>query len=394
MKSQFSRTVWILGFISLFADISSELLYPVLPVYLRQAGYSMLALGLLEGIANVIAGVSKGYFGHLSDVMQKRNVFVRWGYGLSAVGKMVMMGSPDLTRIYVARTTDRLGKGVRTAPRDAMLALDSSPETRAAVFGFHRAMDTLGAAIGPALALGWLVFHPGDYSTLFTLAFIPAVLSFIFTLGLRDKSSARVSVSKTRVGFFAYLRYWKSGPAEFRKLMLPLLVMGIVNSPDVFLLMALKEAGLSDTYMIGVYIAYNLIYALLATPVGALADKVGKIKVLIAGVLLFALTYAGMSIGAALWFFLLMFVLYAAAMSCLESVAKAIIAGQVPEEERGQAIGFYTSTSSISVLIAGAWTGLLWSKGGPALVFAITATVALISFMLLVRLKVNAEKQR
>lgn len=384
-KSKFARNVWWLGLISLFADISSELLYPVLPVYLKQAGYSMLALGLLEGIANVVAGISKGYFGHQSDVLQRRSLFVRWGYGLSAIGKVIMVGAPDLFRIYAGRMTDRLGKGIRTAPRDALLALESTPETRAAVFGFHRGLDTLGAAIGPALALCWLYFFPGDYVTLFTLAFIPAVISFLFTLRVKEKKPEHTLPQKKYVGFFSYFSYWKMGPPAFRKLLFPLIVLALVNSPDVFLLMALKEAGYSDTTMIAVYILYNLVYATLALPIGNIADRIGKVKVMLAGMLLFSICYAGMAYLDAVFSFIILFAMYALSMACLESVGKAVISSIAPAQERGRAIGFYTSVNSIGMLVAGAWTGLLWPIGGPALVFTITACLAFVAFVLLKR---------
>lgn len=382
-RTQFSKNVWLLGLISLFADISSELLYPILPLYLKEAGYSMLALGLLEGIANVIAGVSKGYFGHQSDVLQRRSVFVKWGYGLSALGKILMIGSPDLLRIFSGRITDRFGKGIRTAPRDSLLSMESTPETRAAVFGFHRGLDTLGAAIGPSLALVWLWWMPGDYSTLFTIAFIPAVISMLLAFRLKEKKVNTQVNAKSHVGFFSYFNYWKTSHQSFRKFLFPLMLFALVNSPDVFLLMALKEAGFSDTTMIAVYILYNLLYALLAMPIGVLADRFGKIKIMLFGVFLFAVCYAGMAWMNSLAAFIVFFAVYAISISCLESVAKAVISTIVPSHERGQAIGFYTSVNSLGVLFAGAWTGGLWSMGGPQLVFSITAVVAMIAFFML-----------
>jgi MFS family permease len=382
-RTQFSKNVWLLGLISLFADISSELLYPILPLYLREAGYSMLALGLLEGIANVIAGVSKGYFGHQSDALQRRSVFVKWGYGLSALGKILMIGSPDLLRIFSGRITDRFGKGIRTAPRDSLLSMESTPETRAAVFGFHRGLDTLGAAIGPSLALLWLWWMPGDYSTLFTIAFIPAVISLLLAFRLKEKKVNTEVNTKSHVGFFSYFNYWKTSHQSFRKFLFPLMLFALVNSPDVFLLMALKEAGFSDTTMIAVYILYNLLYALLAMPIGVLADRFGKIKIMLFGVFLFAVCYAGMAWMNSLAAIIVFFAVYAISISCLESVAKAVISTIVPSHERGQAIGFYTSINSLGVLFAGAWTGGLWSMGGPQLVFSITAVVAMIAFFML-----------
>ncbi len=377
MNLRFTRVVWLLGFVSLLADISSELLYPVLPVYLRQAGYSMLALGVLEGIANIVAGISKGYFGHLSDNTGKRHRYVRWGYGLSSFGKLIMLGTPDLVRIYIARAIDRFGKGVRTAPRDALLAGEAAQGTQAAVFGFHRAMDTVGAAIGPALALGWLYLHPGDYTSIFLLAFIPSVLSVMVTLLVKDVSSDIPAVSKLHTGFFGYFSYWRNAEKPYRRLLRPLLLLAVVNSPDTFLLVAIKEAGASDVEMIGVYVAYNLAYALLATPVGMLADRIGKMKVLITGIALFSLSYAGMSLQPELEGYFILFVGYALAVSGMESVVKAIIAGSVPSTDRGKALGLYASAGSIGSLVAGVWSGAMWRVFGSPVVFAITSGVAL-----------------
>ena len=156
-----SRTVWILSLVSMFADIASEMLYPVIPVYLRNIGFSVFLIGILEGIAEASAGLSKGYFGTWSDHTGKRMPFVRLGYFLSALSKPMMVLLKFPLWIFIARTTDRLGKGLRTAPRDALLSAEATPETKAGVFSFHRGWDTLGAVVGPLIALGYLHLHPG-----------------------------------------------------------------------------------------------------------------------------------------------------------------------------------------------------------------------------------------
>lgn len=382
---RFSRTVWLLGIVSLLADVSSELLYPVLPVYLREAGYSMIALGMLEGLSQVIAGFSKGYFGHLSDGSQQRQRFIQAGYGLSAIGKILLLYQPGLLRIFLARGIDRLGKGVRSAPRDALLASEAAPEQRARVFGFHRGMDTLGAALGPLLALLWLYFYPGDYGGVFVLAVVPAVLSTACTFLVKDRRAVSATGKGKQPGFFSYLGFWKNSTGDFRRLMAPLLLFALVNSPDVFLLMALKEAGLSDLRMIAAYIVYNLLYAAFAYPVGVLADQVGKRKVLCAGVLLFAAVYAGMTRSIEFHWFVVLFGVYALAIAAIESVVKAAIVDIVPANDRGKALGFYMSTGSIGTLLAGVWTGALWSWGGPSAVFSITAVAAFLAGIWLVR---------
>jgi MFS family permease len=383
-----SRVVILLSLVSLFADIASELLYPVMPVYLRTAGYSFVAIGLLEGLANVFAGFSKGYFGKISDKSGSRIPFVRYGYGFSAIAKGLLLISASLPVIYLSRLTDRVGKGIRTAPRDALLASESTPETRASIFGFHRAMDTLGAAIGPVVALIWLWFHPGDYKTMFLFAVIPAVISWLITLFIRageSKSSSRTSKGST--GFFSYFNYWKTASSSYKTLVGSLIFFALLNSPDVFLLLAVKAAGWSDQYMIGGYIFYNLLYALLSFPVGRIADAYGRMNVLLTGIILFVITYAGMAINTTMEGFILLFAVYAASMACTESVVKAIISGMSTEHERGTAIGFYGSTNSLGALLAGLWTGWVFGAWGIAPAFVITAGGAILVFIYILVMK-------
>src|SRR6476469_848472 len=170
-----NRTVWLLSLVSLFADMASEMLYPVVPVYLKEIGFSVFLIGLLEGVAEFTAGISKGYFGRQSDARGERMPFVRWGYFLSAASKPMMALFIQPLWIFFARTTDRLGKGLRTAPRDALLSQAATPQTKARVFAFHRSLDTLGAVLGPIAALLYLHFFPQRYRPLFFYAFIPGL---------------------------------------------------------------------------------------------------------------------------------------------------------------------------------------------------------------------------
>src|SRR6478752_4847639 len=174
-----TRTVLILSLVSLFADVASEMLYPVIPVYLKEIGFSVFLIGILEGVANFTAGLSKGYFGKLSDEKGLRLPFVKLGYFFSAISKPMMAAFVFPLWIFFARTIDRLGKGLRTAPRDALLSQNATKETKARVFGFHRGMDTLGAAIGPSLALLFLIFYPHQYKAIFLIAFVPGLISVL-----------------------------------------------------------------------------------------------------------------------------------------------------------------------------------------------------------------------
>jgi sugar phosphate permease len=182
-----NRTVWILSLVSLFADIASEMLYPIVPVYLKEIGFSVLLIGVLEGVANFTSGLSKGYFGKLSDEKGKRLPFVKSGYLLSAISKPMMAFFVYPLWIFFARTVDRLGKGLRTAARDALLSQNATKETKARVFGFHRSMDTLGAAIGPCLALLFLIIYPKHYREIFLIDFNPGLNTVTLFFFLREK---------------------------------------------------------------------------------------------------------------------------------------------------------------------------------------------------------------
>lgn len=375
MSRTLSRTVWILSLISLFTDMASEMLYPVMPIYLKHIGFSVLLIGVLEGVAEATAGLSKGYFGMRSDALGRRTPFVQWGYALSALSKPLMAVFVAPLWIFFARTLDRLGKGLRTGARDALLSEAATPATKGRVFGFHRSMDTLGAVLGPALALLYLVHRPGDYVPLFLLAFGPGLLAITLSFLVKDKRTTPASPTKP-VPFFAFLRYWRSSPAAYRKLTRGLLLFALFNSSDVFLLLQAKNAGLSDTGTIGVYIFYNLVYALAAYPLGVLADRIGLKRVFLFGLALFAGVYFGMAGAHGLGAIAALFLVYGVYAAATEGIAKAWISNVVPVTDTATAIGTYAGFQSLCALAASSLAGLLWYGFGPAVTFAITGTMA------------------
>jgi MFS family permease len=241
------------------------MLYPIMPIYLKSIGFSILLIGILEGCAEATAGLSKGYFGKLSDVKNKRLPFVQLGYLFSAVSKPMIALFTNAWWVFSARTLDRLGKGVRTGARDALLSDEATPETKGTVFGFHRAMDTVGAAIGPVIALLFLSFFPGKYRILFFIAFLPGLLG-VFTSFLMKEKKVQKSPNKTKNTFFSFIKYIPQSHKEYKILLVGLLAFTLFNSSDVFLLLMLKHQGMSDTGLIGVYIFYNLVYALFSYP--------------------------------------------------------------------------------------------------------------------------------
>ena len=222
----FTRIIWILAWVSLLTDMASEMLYPIIPLYLQQIGFTVAGIGWLEGTVQFLAGISKGYFGKRSDEIGRRLPFIQWGYTLSAHSKPLMGWLSHPIWILGVRGMDRLGKGMRTAPRDAWLSQEAGPQ-KARVFGFHRSMDTWGAAIGPLLALIYLLNNPNDYATLFLLAFLPGMLSVALLLTLREKPST-TTIGK-RAGFLSYLSYWKEAPSAFRKMVPALLLFALAQ---------------------------------------------------------------------------------------------------------------------------------------------------------------------
>jgi MFS family permease len=371
-----TRTVWILSIVSLLTDTASEMLYPIMPIYLKSIGFSVLLIGLLEGAAEATAGLSKGYFGKLSDLSGKRVPFVRIGYSLSAVSKPLMAAFTFPLWLFFARTADRLGKGFRTGARDAILSDQATPSTKGKVFGFHRAMDTLGAVIGPSLALVYLYYYPQQYKALFFIAFVPGLLAILSTLFLREKSRGDNPL-KVKTHFFSFLKYWRTGPSDYRKLCIGLLVFTLFNSSDVFLLLKMKEAGVNDTMVIGVYIFYNLVYALFSFPMGYLADKIGMKTIFVFGLVVFSAVYFGMAVSGSLTVYFVLFLLYGIYASATEGISKAWITNITDKKETATAIGTYSGLQSLFTLLASSLTGVIWFTLGATVAFSATAVITL-----------------
>ncbi len=352
------------------------MLYPVIPVYLKEIGFTVLWIGILEGLANFTAGISKGYFGKLSDEKGLRLPFVKFGYFLSSISKPMMAVLTYPLWILFARTTDRLGKGVRTAARDALLSQESTKETKGSVFGFHRGMDTVGAAIGPALALLYLFFNPGDYVTIFYLAFIPGIISVLLVFLLKEKKQPASTLKKGN--FFSFFRYWKVATHDYKKLVIGLSAFALFNSSDVFLLLKTKEVTGSDSTTITAYIFYNLIFALFSFPAGRLADKLGFRKVFLIGLILFAFVYAGFAFNPSTVVIFILFFIYGIYAAATEGIVKAWITNIAHDANTATAIGFYTSCESICALLASIIAGAIWVSFGSFYTFFITAFVSIL----------------
>lgn len=375
-----SRIVVLLSFVSFFTDVASEMLYPVIPVYLQSIGYSALFLGLFESLAEAVTGISKAYLGSRSDVIGRRLPFVRAGYAISAVAKPMLVLFSSWWWVLAARSLERMGKGVRTGARDAMLAEASTVGTRARVFGFHRAMDTAGAVIGPSLALLFLASFPAHYRELFFLTIIPGGIAIALLFFVRE---AKGSVPR-RKGGKGNAWSWKTQSPEMRSFMKRIGIFYLFNSADMFLLLNMKRIGGSDMQVIGAYILYNVIYAAASFPLGSIADKFGMRRVIVGGLLVFGAVYVGFSATTSITWCYVLFGTYGLYAAGTDGVAKAYVSTVCAPDARGSALGTYAAMQSVLMVAASAIAGVLWIVVGPEATLALSGLMAVVAAILLV----------
>ncbi|TGM53222.1 MFS transporter [Leptospira adleri] len=376
-----TQTILVLSLVSLLTDVASEMLYPILPIYLKEIGFSIFLIGILEGVAEATAGFSKGSFGRMSDLSGKRLPFVRWGYLLSAISKPLMTSFASPIWVFLVRTTDRLGKGIRTSARDALLSDETTIVNKGMVFGFHRSMDTFGAVLGPVCALVFLYFYPGHYKELFLFAFVPGILAIGFTFLIREKyrEPTPKKDGENSHSILLFFQYWKTSPSSYRNLCKGILLFSLFNGSDVFLLLRLKEFGLSDSASIGAYIFYNLVYAGAAYPLGILGDKIGLKSLFIFGLACFSFVYFGMGFGTSSWILWVSFSIYGIFAASTEGISRAWITNLVPQTETATALGTFNAFQSLCMILASSITGFLWTQWNSSVALSASGIVALIA---------------
>lgn len=364
------KELWTLGWISFFADVSSEMVYPVIPLFLKETLRApVIGLGIVEGVAESVVAFMKGWSGFRSDQMGRRLPFVQTGYTLSAVGKPLLAVAFAWPMVLVGRTVDRVGKGLRGTARDAMLADVVPADLRGTAFGIHRAMDTAGALVGVLLAALLVILLPGQYRALFLLAAIPGLLATYLTFRLKEPRTGR---PPRRDSTRAVLR---DMPRGYWAALILTLVFGVANSSDTFLLLRASGLGLSDGQVIGVYALYNVTYLLISYPAGALSDRIGRWWVIGTGWALYALVYAGFATqGVEL--LIPLFAIYGVYIGLTRGASVALVADQSPSERKGAAMGLFFMCSGLMTLLASALTGWLWYRYSPETAFAFCAATA------------------
>jgi MFS family permease len=375
-----NRNVWAMGWASLANDAASELLYPILPLFLTVTlGAPAAAVGAVEGAADAASQIVGLVAGRRSDRKRRRLPFVWAGYGLSVIAKPLVALAPAWGWVLGARVLDRAGKGVRTAPRDALLRDSSDPARTGATFGFHRFMDSAGASIGPLLALGLLALGL-SLREVIVIAIVPGLLTLLALRAIHEVPGALAQAddSPVRRGRLAVL------PPSFWIFTGAWTVFSLGNSADVFLLLRASNLGLSASAVVAAYALYNLIYSGLSFPLGHLSDRLGKRRVLGGGLLIFAAVYAGFGLaGDAAWVWPLMAV-YGVYIAATDGVGKAYVSDLTPLGERATGQGAFRLVTGLATVVASIVAGVLWQEVGPAAVFALGSGAALAGLAALV----------
>ena len=364
----------LLGLTSLLTDISSEMVYPLIPFFLASLGAGPAALGLIEGLAESTASLLKVVSGRLSDRTGHRKGLTIAGYGASALGKLLLVVPGGWPAVLLARTVDRIGKGVRSAPRDALIADSTSEAARGRAFGLHRGMDTAGAVIGTGIALGIILGGGTNYVRVFLLSVIPAVAGVALLFLVREGTRRAQGVPPP-----PGLR-WRSMPPGLRMFLGIALLFTLGNSSNTFLLLRASGAGASTAGVLALYLVYNVSYMLWSYPAGWLSDRLGRTKVLICGYAVYGAVYCGfaaMGEGSAAWLPWLLFVCYGAYSGLTDGVEKALVADLAPREARGTAIGLHATLTGAGLLPASLLAGVLWDSAGPAAPFLLGGATGL-----------------
>lgn len=383
-----SRNTFLLAFASLFSDISTEMLYPILPVFLTQTlGASGSIVGLVDGFAQASQNIVQGFSGALSDKLQKRKSIALAGYLAAALAKPLMGLSTIWQGVFGARLLDRLGAGIRSAPRDALIASSVEDKDRGRAFGLEGIGDNAGAFLGPLLAVYLLYTLHVEMRTIFYLAIIPGLLAFVMVLLVTERPVAMAAKSKIDVSLWQF-------PKSYWKYLLATALFGIGNSSNAFLILRTQDVGASLETTILIYAAFNLVAALISYPAGSLSDRWGRKNILLASYIIFLIAYLGFALTQNILVIAVLFVFYGLYQGIFRAVGKAAAADFVPEALRASGVGWYSTTVGLLQLVASVVAGLLWDQIDHAAVFYYGAAFAIVGSIALLVLVPAADSSR
>ncbi|HTR44219.1 MAG TPA: MFS transporter [Thermodesulfovibrionales bacterium] len=382
------KNVFITGLVSLFMDMSSEMIYPLVPLFLANVlGINKSVIGLIEGIAESTASLLRVFSGWFSDLVGRRKGFMALGYGISTLSRPLIAVATGWHTILGARFIDRFGKGIRTAPRDAIIAESTPGEFLGRAYSFQRSMDTLGAVIGPALAFFFLTVFSNDYRKVFWLSMVPGVIAVLLILFFiserRKRGPARAE--RPKLSFKHFDRRF-----TFFVLIAALFALG--NSSDVFLILRAQQTGIRTAMIPVLYLTFNVIYSVTAVPAGMAADRFGKKRIILAGFILFTLVYLGFSIArgrGAIWG---LFCLYGVFMGLTDGTQKAFLATIIPPDFKATAFGVYHTATGLAMFPASFIGGWLWDHVSPGATFFYGAVTAALSSVLFLIFMISAKR--
>ena len=360
------KNVFILGLVSFFNDLSAEMVYPIVPIFLTSVlKTSIPIVGFIEGFAEATASITKYIFGALSDYFQRRKIFVGLGYFLGALSKIFIGLASSWPLVLLARFMDRTGKGLRTAPRDSILLENTTPLDRGYIFGFHRAFDSMGAVFGPIIGLIFLFVMKENIRLVFFLAFIPSFIGVVLLM-LMVKEKAR-PVKEVQNKFVKI--DFKKIPYQLKLFLIINFIFALGNSSDAFLILRATNLGLTTILATLTYVVYNLSQTLLATPAGILADKIGAKKVFALGLLIFSVVYFSFGFIKNPAFLWIIFPIYGIYIAFTDGVSKAYISEFIDKRESGSYFGLQQTLLAVGAFLASAIGGILWNKINPSATF-------------------------
>jgi MFS family permease len=391
--AQLPRGIWALGFVSLFMDVSSEMIHALLPVFLVTVlGASAVTVGIVEGIGEATASISKLLSGWLSDRLGKRKALAVLGYGLGTLAKPLFAIAPGVSWVLFARFSDRVGKGIRGAPRDAMIADLVEPRLRGAAYGLRQSLDTAGAFIGPLLAIALMAVLANDFRRVFWLALVPGLLAVaILVFGVREPA---VPAAKQPARFPIRARDLKAMGERFWWLVLVAAVLTLARFSEAFLILRAQELGLPLALIPLVLVLMNLVYAASAYPIGALSDRIDGHTILAGGFIVLIAADIVLALAAGLWGVMAGIALWGLHMGMTQGVLASLVATAAPSARRGTAFGLFHFVSGVAVLGASLIAGLLWEGLGPAATFVGGAAFACAGLLGLAALGLGSTRGR
>jgi MFS family permease len=375
------RNVVALGWVSLFMDISSEMLYPLIPLFLTETlGASRTILGLIEGVGESLASLWKIVSGWISDRIGKRKLLILGGYGLSTASRPILALAGGWPAVFFFRIFDRTGKGIRTAPRDAVVAESTEKKRLGFSFGFQRMMDTLGAVLGPLIAWAILVRFEQSYRLVFWTSLVPGMAALLVIVRFVRETAGRTATPVNQEGAPEQVPFsFSLFSADFKRFLMVATLFMLGNVSTTFLILRAKQGGVPDARVTLVYLTFNLVYAFSSLPAGWIADRFGKKRVILAGYLLFAGVFLLFAMPVPSWAIWLLFALYGLYMGMTEGIQRAFVATLIPREYKATAYGAYHTLIGVAAFPASFLGGLLWDQFGSPALFIYGAGMAMLA---------------